>query len=54
MKRLSLLLLFVCATPLPGQRQARAGQVADARRTAIVEAAARVGPAVVSVNVLKR
>jgi len=54
MNRLSPLVLLVCVNPLSAQRATRSAGVADARHTAIVEAAARVGPAVVSVNVLKR
>src|SRR6266704_2235278 len=61
MNRLTSPLLVAAVTLMSGawnaaaaQRQARSGAVADARRSAIVDAAGRAGPAVVSVNVLKR
>ncbi len=61
MNRLTSPLLVAAVTLMSGawnaavaQRQARSAVVADARRSAIVDAAGRAGPAVVSVNVLKR
>ena len=57
---LSSVALLVCAAALPGQtrpdmtRRARSAGVTDARYSVIVDAAARVAPAVVSVNVLRR
>ncbi len=61
MNRLTSPLLVAAVTLMSGawnaaaaQRQARSAAVADARRSAIVDAAGRAGPAVVSVNVLKR
>ena len=51
-------LLFVaaalCAGNAAAQRPTRSIAVSDARHSAVVDAAGRVGPAVVSVNVLKR
>jgi serine protease Do len=49
-----LLLLLVVAPPAHAQRPARGTDLDASRRTAIVTAAARVAPAVVSVNVVKR
>jgi len=49
-----LLAATLSAANVAAQRQARSATVSDARHSVIVDAAGRVGPAVVSVNVLKR
>ncbi len=49
-----LLAATLSAANAAAQRQARSATVSDARHSVIVDAAGRVGPAVVSVNVLKR
>jgi len=58
MSRSATVTLLLAATLSGGsavaQRQARSAAVSDARHSVIVDAAGRVGPAVVSVNVLKR
>ena len=50
----SAVLLLLTAASAQAQRPARRSDLEASRRTAIVTAAARVAPAVVSVNVLKR
>src|SRR2546427_9745112 len=49
-----LLAATLSAANAAAQRQARSATVSDARHSVIVDAAGRVGPAVVSVKVLKR
>jgi serine protease Do len=50
----AILLVAPAAAQAPRERAARSASVDQSRQTAIVDAAAKVSPAVVSVNVLKR